>query len=543
MKNILAKSKGYILKHKFISIVALVVIIIIAYWIIKSFNNTAGEISYVTESVKIGNIITTVSGTGQVSAVNQVDLKTKVSGDLTYLNVKVGQEVQKWDYIAQIDNTDVAFQLENAKLSYDKLITVDQDTLRKYENTFNQATINLANSYTNARISLASDLTDLSDLSVGLGSLIDYNTGYLSAGRYSLSGTAKDYRNRAEDSWYTFDNLLKKLSKNYNNISSSTTETEIEKIVSDFYAVAISGSQASKNAQDATIYLKNNEDTKDTTTADTAYTSVVSLVSKANTVVSSITTLKSTIDNNIISLDNATADLNNLKAGPDTLSLRQSQLSVNQAQETLNNYSVVAPFAGVIASVADVNIGDTVSSGTTIATLITKQKIAEISLNEIDAAKVKVGQKANLTFDAFDGLNIVGTVAEVNLIGTISQGVVSYTIKISFDTQDDRVKSSMSVNASIITEAKTDVLTVVNSAIKTQGNSNYVEIPGLSATDLPTQQIVTVGISNDTVTEVVSGLKEGDLVVTKTMTGTATQTTTKTPSVSSILGGGSRMAR
>ena len=61
MKNILAKSKSYILKHKFISIIALVVIIIIAYWIIKSFNNTAGEISYVTEPVKIGNIITTVS--------------------------------------------------------------------------------------------------------------------------------------------------------------------------------------------------------------------------------------------------------------------------------------------------------------------------------------------------------------------------------------------------------------------------------------------------------------------------------------------------
>jgi HlyD family secretion protein len=200
----------------------------------------------------------------------------------------------------------------------------------------------------------------------------------------------------------------------------------------------------------------------------------------------------------------------------------------------LDNYSVVAPFAGIIASSANLNVGDTVGSGATVATLITKQKVAEISLNEIDAAKVKVGQKVNLTFDAIDNLNVTGTVSEVNLIGTVSQGVVSYTIKISFDTQDDRVKSGMSVSASIITEAKADVLTLPNSAIKTQGASNYVEILDTGSVS-PRKKVVGVGASSDTVTEIISGLKEGESVIVKTTI--VSTSAAKTASITSLLNG------
>ena len=98
--------------------------------------------------------------------------------------------------------------------------------------------------------------------------------------------------------------------------------------------------------------------------------------------------------------------------------------------------------------------------------LITKQKIAEISLNEVDAAKVKVGQKVTLTFDAIDGLSITGEVSEIDALGTVSQGVVTYGVKIAFDTQDERVKSGMSVSAAIITDVKQNVLLVPNAAVK-----------------------------------------------------------------------------
>ncbi|HAS95772.1 TPA: hypothetical protein DCS99_05135 [Candidatus Wolfebacteria bacterium] len=180
---------------------------------------------------------------------------------------------------------------------------------------------------------------------------------------------------------------------------------------------------------------------------------------------------------------------------------------------------------------------DTLSSGTSIATLITKQKIAEISLNEVDVAKVKVGQKTTLNFDAVEELSISGSVAEIDTVGTVSQGVVTYTVKIGFDTQDDRIKPGMSVSASIIIDMKQDVLTVPNSAIKTQGELSYVEIfevplenatgtQEVIASATPIRRPVTIGIANDTTTEIVSGLKEGDQIITRTITTTSATTQT-----------------
>jgi hypothetical protein len=137
-------------------------------------------------------------------------------------------------------------------------------------------------------------------------------------------------------------------------------------------------------------------------------------------------------------------------------------------------------------------------------------------------------------------------VVEIDTVGTVSQGVVTYAVKLSFDTQDERVKSGMSVSASIVTDIKQDVLSVPASAVKSAGDVSYVEILSIPASEatqspmgvmsdaLPTQQVVEVGLSNDTVTEIVSGLKEGDTIVTRTIVA-GTQTT---PTAPSLFGGG-----
>jgi HlyD family secretion protein len=539
MKNILAKSKGYILKHKFISVIALVAVILISYWIIKSFNNTTGEVSYVTEPAKIGNIVTTVSGTGQVSALSQVDLKTKTSGDLVYLNTKVGQEVQKGAYLAGLDSGDASYELESAQITYDELVTIDPTDLRKAEEAVTDAEEEKQTAYADGRITIIKASTDLSDNLEIIDGLFD---NYLNSSKTGLAKTEKEYIDNTEEKYYLANKALTAYQKNYRLISNKLDDNTTESLISDLNDVAKLVLDASKTAKDTVVYLRDRED--DPSVASDAYIAVNDLVIAVNSIITDLTSAVNNIVNGNRTLRDAKTDLADLKDGPDTLDLRSQELALKQKREALANYSVVAPFAGIIASLGDVNIGDTLSSGATIATLITKQKMAEISLNEIDAAKVKVGQKTNLTFDAFDELNIVGTVAEVNLIGTVSQGVVSYTIKIGFDTQDDRVKPGMSVSASIITESKMDVLTVSNSAIKNQGDVNYVEVLN-DDSSTPISQNITMGISNDTVTEIIDGLNAGDLVVTKTVTGTtANQTANKTPSVTSILGGGgNRMTR
>ncbi len=243
-------------------------------------------------------------------------------------------------------------------------------------------------------------------------------------------------------------------------------------------------------------------------------------------------------------LDQAKQALADLHTGPTDVDVEVQQNSVTSrqlaltsaynnltdARNTLSDYTIVAPFDGVIASVSP-KVGDSASPSTAVATILTTNQVADLSLNEVDAAKVKVGQKATLTFDAIDGLTIAGEVAEVSTLGTVSQGVVNYDVKIAFGTQDDRVRPDMTVNAAIVTETQPDAIMVPNAAVKSSGAQSYVEMldPNTTATTTdgyltgtPIRKTVQVGSANDTDTVITGGLNEGDDVIVQTIQPSAT---------------------
>lgn len=230
-----------------------------------------------------------------------------------------------------------------------------------------------------------------------------------------------------------------------------------------------------------------------------------------------------------------------LRKGADEVDIQSAELAVQQrvnalsdAEEKLEDYIIRAPIAGTIATL-DAKIGDSISTGAVVSAIITSGRVAEISLNEVDTAKVAAGQKATLSFDAITNVTISGSVAEIDAIGTVSQGVVSYTVTISFDTQDSRIKPGMTVSASIITDSETDTLVIPVAALKTQGTQQYVEVPvsevtlsfastgnsanraAVSLDRPPRRQQVSVGISSDEKVEVLDGLKEGDTIITSTI--------------------------
>jgi HlyD family secretion protein len=232
--------------------------------------------------------------------------------------------------------------------------------------------------------------------------------------------------------------------------------------------------------------------------------------------------------------------------------VKQAEETLLEVKEKLADYYVRAPFGGIVTDIG-AEKGDTIGSSTLVCTLITKQQIAEISLNEVDAAKVKVGQKVTLTFDAIEDLTITGEVLEVDTLGTVSQGVVSYNVKIDFDAQDERVKPGMTVSASIIIDAKQNVLLVPSSAVKINNSVSYVEvvsgasdvssaanISGLSSLQSLSAQTIEVGASNDTMTEVLSGLEEGKIIVTQTINSNSSSTTQSNSfRMPGVTGGGS----
>ncbi len=252
-----------------------------------------------------------------------------------------------------------------------------------------------------------------------------------------------------------------------------------------------------------------------------------------------------------LALQNAQASYALKIAPPRAVDVANSKLQVIQAEESLKtaqqnmkDATVTAPIDGIIAK-SNVHIGDivtngTATNGTAMITMITQQKYAQIALNEVDAAKVAVGQKANISFDALDSLNITGNVIAVDMLGTVSQGVVTYNVKVGFDTQDERIKPGMSANVSIITVTKVDALLVPSAAVKTQGTQSYVQVvenlspaqleqattSGIALPQGPQNVMVETGSSNDTMTEILTGLTGGEQVVIRTIAPTTNRTPT-----------------
>lgn len=373
----------------------------------------------------------------------------------------------------------------------------------------------------------------------------------------------------------------------YRNLSKSSSKEEIEDFLNDSITTAQTITESTRNLSNLYNYFIDYSNQRKRTiyyNINTYNTTLKQDTSSANSYLSQLITAKTggsgiiTVKKN---LEDAKTTLTNLgksqpmdlAAAENSLKIQQAsykestspksatdikpyQLAVQQAEDNLQslqddkdeNYTIKAPFDGTIASLSVV-VGDKVgssssSSSTTssLVTVISNHSIAELSFTETDITNIKVGQKATLTFDSVEDLTITGKVIQVDTIGTTTQGVVSYSVKVSFDTEDTRIKPGMSVTANIITNSKIDVLVVANSAVKTSGETSYVEQFDSSintdsgvvkTTKTPSKVTVEVGISDDNNTEITSGLSEGDKIITKTTTVSSLKSKTSSTSTSS----------
>ncbi len=480
-----------------------------------------------------GTIVSSVSGTGQVSASNQIDVKGKVSGDITKIYVTAGQQIKSGDIIAEIDPRDAGVSLESAKVAYDKL------TKPARPEDIQAAKEVLDKSYRDGFGDISSVFTDYPSLIDGMDVLLYGKGGYLNdiTQRNDIVGANIS---QAEISYIKVKKYFQTVLMEYKVSSQGSSPEAIKTLLSHTYDMLKMMSDALKNTQIAINFVKTeNDDTS--ITATTASTNVNGWLDTINIHLSAMVSAQ----NNITNAENS---LKKLTEGADSLDVRSEELSLLQSQYNYSDHFVRAPFDAIVARVS-AKVGDPGSAA--IATLVTKEKIADLSFNEVDITKIKVGQKVNLTFDAIDGLTISGKVSDMDLVGTVTQGVVNYAVKISFDTDDERIKSGMTVNADIITDIKQDILNVPISAVKTQGTASFVLVPGETVSDVeidkssgtiltmpPKQVEVTTGFSNDDSVEILSGLKEGDVYISRTITAKTGASTTSAPSIFGSAGGG-----
>jgi RND family efflux transporter MFP subunit len=195
------------------------------------------------------------------------------------------------------------------------------------------------------------------------------------------------------------------------------------------------------------------------------------------------------------------------------LSLESVKLSLESAELNLEKAVIEAPFDGVVADIT-VSEGEEISTTALAAPAITLVDTSEIEIrgfiDEIDIAVVQLGQEADILLDALPDEELKGRVTFVSPLGTTLMGVVSYPTIIALQNPVEGLKDGMTATAKVVIERRDDVLLIPNRAIRgtTENPMVVVYVDGQQE-----ERDITLGLSDGTNTEVLSGLEEGDEVV------------------------------
>jgi HlyD family secretion protein len=222
-------------------------------------------------------------------------------------------------------------------------------------------------------------------------------------------------------------------------------------------------------------------------------------------------------------------------------SLESAKNSLDNTQETYDNYTITAPISGKVIT-KSIKVGDKItkstSGSTTLATIYDMSNYTfEMSVDELDVKSVAVGQKVNITADAVSGKTFSGTVTNVSLKSTTTDGVTNYPVTITLDDGMDDLLPGMNVDGIIVLNEASDVLTIPADAL-IRGNHVYIkddtvkEANGAVPAGFKEVEVKT-GLINDDYVEITSGLEENqEVYVAQT-----TVSTNKTTGIKGEMGG------
>jgi HlyD family secretion protein len=525
---------------------ALIILLIIGYFVYPRIFKKE-SVRYVLGEVQRGNLEIKVSGTGEIIPIEEINVKSKVSGEVTFLNVKEGDNVYQGQILAKIDSKNLEktikdqeiliknleLAIESAKLNLQKLNFQYQNTLRgdEYNKALNQGMSILTDFYS----FYPTFIEDLRKIYFYKDfENYDNNLKYYESYNPSFAGKSQ----KLEFNYNILRTKYIELSDNFKNISVQNEAKE--KIIKDSYNLVLVTYDLVNEGREMIRYLKEDLALKNAThekenIINTHFQKLTNYLNSLAQYKQNLLDVISKINSYHDVVDNYEFDKKNLELSikQKEIDLEQAKNKLNDLKEDLNDYYITAPLNGILSTL-NIKKGDLITSNQIIGTIITNQKIAKISLNEIDAAKVKVGQNAILTFDALPDLKIKGKVIEISTVGKEEQGVVSYDIKISLEEENKDIKPDMSVDAEIIVDKKANVLLVPNSAIKSDKMGKYVEVvknyeierkklfePVAISQNLIEKKYIKTGISNDEFTEVLEGLEEGEIIIIRTLNQTA----------------------
>ena len=426
---------------KFWVILLIILVVILAATIYLILKNKKGAVSYVTEDVSRGTVVSSISASGSVVSSNYYSIITQASGVVEVVYVKDGDKVSVGQKLLSI--------------------SLDQDG--------QQAQAEAYATYLKAQSSLQSAQDNKLTLQSSLDQTVYTRQKNLDSAKTALKQAALDEKT-----------------------ATSTAQKVIKKAAIVAAQKALDFAQSQYNAN------------------------------------TDVTVAQSKLDD----ADNAISQAQ--------INLQAAKIAYQQTQSI-----VTSPINGVVSGTScyvGMSITQSSTSNSSNAKSTSGQLLAisnqsnpviNVSVSESDIAKIKTDQKATITVDALTDKTFAGKVIGINKTGTVSSGVTNYPVTIQFDSQVDNVLPNMSATANIILDTKADVINVSSAAL-TQNNGQYTV--QVLVNNQPQIKNVEVGISSDTMTEIISGLSEGEKVITSTVSSSTTTAKTSS-STSSIFGG------
>lgn len=208
---------------------------------------------------------------------------------------------------------------------------------------------------------------------------------------------------------------------------------------------------------------------------------------------------------------NAQEDVETYKLGPDPDELAAAEARVEAARARVDQAVLTAPFDGTVLAVY-YRVGDKVEPGQpAIVVADISHLYVETPIDELDVANVEIGQPVTLTLDALDEVVMRGEVAEVDLSPLPASATTEYPVIATLTDVDDRARVGMTAAVDILVATKEDALIIPNWALRFDSETGQVYVNVL-ADDEPERRNVVLGLRNESFSEVVEGLKEGETV-------------------------------
>jgi len=514
-----------------------------------SADNSANDL--ITDTVKRGDLIETVSATGIVAAQTgaQVKIGSQITGRIKKLNADVGSQVSAGEIIAELDLPDIQAQLNQTK---DNLAAAQvkqaqlQSGVEMLKTQLNSAIVQatagrisavakLNSAQAAANLQDAQTPTDIDRAENGVAganaalSTAQSNLVQIQAGANLQVANAQQQINQAQATAQNSDLNLKRnqelLAKGF--IAASIVDQAQATATVNKSLILAAQQNLVLVQQKITADMKSGQNLITQAQQDVKTAQAALVAAQAETFLDAVkqadvgdarAVLTQGDANLMIANGNTTQNVlkqQDIRQALEAVRAAQEQVAYAQAQ--MDKTVIRSPISGTVLQLA-AQQGETLAAGLSSPTLIVVADLNRLEVDtyvdETDIAKVRIGQSVAVTVDAFSNQQFAGHVTKIASGSTIQVGVITYEVTIALANLGHQLKPDMTANVTIQTGKLTGVLSVPSEAVKTDTDGLSVNVlstkNGKSATE---SRKVTTGGTDGVSTEILTGLKEGETVI------------------------------